>query len=157
MIEKAKFGEIDVELKFIKYNEFASLGRVPITSVFCLPKIGNQILMTTNKRGLDFIGGHVEKDESSFQSMLRETLEESCVAVEKVKPVGAIEVYNPLWTEESPYPERSYQLFYVSSTFKVNEFEENHECTGIEFVSKEELETKHHNLLTVHKELLKLI
>lgn len=157
MIEKTKFGDINVELEWIPTKDFFKLGKVAVTSCFSLPVLEDQLLMTLNPRGWDFIGGHTENNESPFETMYREAEEESAITVVGSEFIGAIKVFNPNWNDKSPYPETAYQLFYLSRKFLVNEFDRSFECEDRKFININDIPTKHHNLLDTHKEILKLI
>jgi 8-oxo-dGTP diphosphatase len=155
MIEKTNFGDISVELKWIPIEDFFKLGEVHISSCFSIPIMQDQVLMTLNPRGWDFIGGHTENNETPFDTMVRESVEEASIKIIDSNILGAIEVVNPDWNENSPYPKTSYQLFYSVTRFNLEDFDDSHECSDRQFFELNEIEEKHHNLLSTHKEILK--
>lgn len=155
--EKVNFNGIDVLLRVIDINTFFSLGKVPVTSVFCLPVKDNKIFLTRNPRGWDFIGGHVENNESPYYAMLREAMEEGSVEVFSSKILGIIEVFNPEWNKDSKYPETAYQIFYKTENFKLHDFKGDFECVECDFFCINELNEIHHSLLESHKKLIELI
>lgn len=159
MIEKTKFGDIEVYLKWINEIDFFKLRTKNVTSCFILPKLKGctSFVFTKNPRGIDFIGGHLENNETPYETMTREAQEEASISVNSAKFLGAIEVFNPDWKEGDTYPEKGYQLFYVSEDFKMFDFVESHECEYRVILDISEIEDNHHNLLDVHKEILKAI
>lgn len=163
MKEMVVWGNEKVELTWLTDIEFFKTKSKAVTSCFIIPKEASSqsILMTKNGRGLDFIGGHVENNETPFEALQREALEEAGVKINKSKFIGAIHVFNPNWTKESKYPKSAYQLFYLSNELNGFDLEDfngvDYECTERRFVDLSEVEKEHHNLLQVHKEMLKNI
>lgn len=153
MSEETYFGGCKVVLDWLTAEEFLALNTKSVTSCFLLPKKEDKIGVTLNPRGVDFIGGHLE-EESPYDCMVRETLEESSIKVKSAKFLGAIQVVHPEWNESITYPETGYQLFYVSEDYEVLSFKETHECTGRDFLSLEDIKSQHHNLLSVHIQAL---
>lgn len=151
--EKANFNGTNVLLRVLDLNTFFKLGKVPVTSVFSLPIKDNKIFLTLNPRGWDFIGGHVENNETPYEAMLRESIEEGAVEVFSSNIVGVIEIFNPEWNENSKYPKTAYQIFYKTENFKINNFE----CIDCQFFEINELQKVHHSLLKSHEKILSFI
>lgn len=155
--EKAFFSNGIVYLKFFNKQQFESLGNVKVSSVHCFPIKDNEVLFTINPRGKDIIGGHVEKDETVEEALIREAMEEACIIPTKYEIIGAIEVNNrdnPQALEKG-YPIKGYQLFYKITEFTTKEFKQTHECNGREYIDINEISQQHHNWLNVHDKLLK--
>ncbi len=154
-MEKTKFGDSIVSLKFLTAQEYESMGFPNPTSVHCFPISGNSIWFTQNPRGIDIIGGHVELEESIVETLIRETKEESCIKLIDFKLLGAIEVdnsENPKGIEK--YGLKGYQVFYSSQNYELENFIQTHECIGRVLVPKEKIKQEHHNWLNVHELLL---
>lgn len=159
MKEKVFFGKTEVILTWIDNYSFFKLGHVAISSCFVIPKLFScsTIILTKNNRGIDFIGGHVEKNEKPYSAMIREAKEEASITVLSSVFLGAIEVFNPNWKAHDKYPETSYQLFYLTEDYTIDDFVQTHECSERVFVDLSEVESKHHLLLETHKTILKNI
>lgn len=154
--EKTYYGNDVVYLSFMTAAEYNSTSNSHATSVHCFPIKDNQILFTKNPRGVDIIGGHVEKGETPEQALIREAKEEACIELEKFELIGAVRVDNrdnPKAIEKG-YPEIGYQLFYKSEKFKTLDFEQTHECTGRIYLRKADIKEKHHKWLETHQEIL---
>lgn len=163
MIEKVNWNGKELILNWLSADEFFKTQSKNVTSCFLIakyPSAPTSILMTKNPRGLDFIGGHLEDNETPFETVKREAMEEAGIDLHKSRLLGAIHVFDNEWTKESKYPESAYQLFYLSDTFdgfNLLSFKGEHECSERLWVDLSDIEKEHHNLLKVHKEMLKSI
>lgn len=154
--EKTYYGNDVVYLSFMTAAEYNSTSNSHATSVHCFPIKDNQILFTKNPRGVDIIGGHVEKGETPEQALIREAKEEACIELEKFELIGAVRVDNrdnPKAIEKG-YPEIGYQLFYKSEKFKTLDFEQTHECTGRVYLKKSDIKNTHHKWLDTHQDII---
>lgn len=154
--EKTYYGNAVVYLSFIPAKELEAIKDKTITSVHCFPVNANEVMLTTNPRGVDIIGGHVEKGESPEEAMRREGMEEGYLTINAMKVIGAIRVDN----RDNPkalelgYPAVGYQLFYAVTDFTTHEFKADFECTGRIYIPQAELPERHHKWLNIHKEIL---
>lgn len=154
--EKTYYGENVVYLKFISPDDYFKLENSKPSSVHCFPIKENEILFTVNPRGIDIIGGHIEKGETPEEALIRESMEESCINIKNLKFIGAIQVDNrdnPN-AEKAGYPKIGYQLFYAIDRFEMLPFIANFECTDRLFVKQEDISKVHHKWLNVHNELI---
>ena len=155
MQEKAKYDTGEVTLTLLDAAT-AEQHLDNVGSVHCFPILNDEVLFTLNPRGIDIIGGHVEKGENAIEALIRESMEEGCIEVVSYKLIGGIEVdntNNPAAIAKG-YPIKGYQLFFAINEFKMNDFVATHECTGRIFMKPEEVKEKHHNWLKVHQALL---
>lgn len=154
--EKTLYGDGEVILTFLDKNTWESLGCPEATSVHCFALKDDNVLFTVNPRGIDIIGGHVEKGETSEQALIRESMEEASIIPTKYEVVGAISVdnrNNPKAVEKG-YPLIGYQLFYKVTEFEMLPFQTTHECTDRKWVNKEDVAQIHHNWLKTHQATL---
>jgi 8-oxo-dGTP pyrophosphatase MutT (NUDIX family) len=154
--EKTYYGDNVVYLKMLTPEDYLKLENPIPSSVHCFPVKNDEILFTINPRGLDIIGGHIEKGETAESAMIREGMEEGCIEIKSMKLIGAIQVDNrdnPK-AEALGYPKVGYQLFYAVDNFTMLPFVANFECTDRKFVNKEDISKQHHKWLNVHDELL---
>jgi len=154
--EKTYYGDAVVYLKFLTAEEYNQTPNNQSSSVHCFPIKDNQILFTKNPRGIDIIGGHVEKGETPEQALIREAKEEASIELKKFELIGAIRVDNrdnPKAVEKG-YPPIGYQLFYKSDDYNTLKFEETHECTGRVYLRQSDIKNTHHNWLDTHQEVL---
>lgn len=126
------------------------------TTVHCFPIKNGEVLFTVNPRGIDIIGGHVEKGESYLEALMREAEEEASIRPLVYNLVGGIEVDNSnnLTALEKGYPLKGCQLFFSVTEFELNPFIATHECTERMFISPEDIAKKHHKWLKIHQYLL---
>lgn len=156
-MEKTHFGNTEVHLTVLCSDAANHLNTELVTSCFVLAFNEEQELcVTVNPRGLDFVGGHVEDNETPYETMVREAKEEASIDVNDHILIGAIKVFHPNWNESIKYPETGYQLFYLSKDFDVKEFDDSFECSERDFVTIDEFKKRHHNLLDSHKEILEI-
>ena len=77
----------------------------------------DMLIMTRNKRGIDWIGGHVEKGESPIQALKREAFEEAKIKIHDdnlfLEWVIEIDNRDDVIALEVGYPPIGYQLFYI--------------------------------------------
>lgn len=154
--EKTMYGDGEVTLTFLDKNEWIKAGSPEATSVHCFVLKEDNVLFTVNPRGIDIIGGHVEKGENSEQALIREAMEEASIVPTKYEVVGAISVdntNNPKAIEKG-YPVIGYQLFYKVTEFDILPFQATHECTDRKWVNKQDVEEVHHNWLKTHEATL---
>lgn len=155
MQEKARYDTGEVTLTLLDV-ETAKQHLYSAGSVHCFPISNGDVLFTLNPRGIDIIGGHVEKGETAVDALFRETIEEASIEVISYKLIGGIEVdntNNPAAIAKG-YPIKGYQLFFAITEFEMNDFVATHECTGRLFMKPNEVQEKHHNWLKVHQALL---
>jgi 8-oxo-dGTP diphosphatase len=155
MIEEAMYGDSKVYLKFIPAEEYNKMKNVIASSVHGFPIKDDEILFTVNHRGIDIIGGHIEKGESPEMALIRESAEEASIRPISFKLIGAIEVDN----RDNPnaiaqgYPEKGYQLFYAITTFDTYKFEATHECTERRYIKASDVAQTHHKWLNTHEQV----
>lgn len=154
--EKTYYGDVVVYLSFIPAKQLDAIQDKIVTSVHCFPVKGNEIMFTTNPRGIDIIGGHVEKGETPEQAMKREGMEEGYLTINHMKLIGAVRVDNRDNPKalESGYPAVGYQLFYAVTDFDTHEFKADFECTGRIYLTQDKVPEKHHKWLNTHTEIL---
>ena len=156
MIEKTMYGDAVVYLKFIPATEYLKMeGAVP-SSVHGFPIKNDSILFTVNPRGIDIIGGHIEKGETSEIALIRESDEEASIKPTDFTLIGAIEVDNRDNPKaiEAGYPPKGYQLFYAIKHYETFPFEATHECTSRQYVKIEDIQKTHHKWLKTHENIL---
>jgi 8-oxo-dGTP diphosphatase len=157
-MEKVMFGNGEVILNVLDKNQFLEIDNPIVTSVHALFIKNKELLMTVNPRGVDIIGGHVEKNETIEQTLIRESYEEGYVVPLDYQIIGAIEVnnqFNPLAIEKG-YPLIGYQVFFKVSKFKLEAFKANFECIDRTWIHFDEIKNKHHKWLNSHQEILNL-
>jgi 8-oxo-dGTP pyrophosphatase MutT (NUDIX family) len=155
--EKVMFGDAAVYLTALSVVEYMRITDPIVTSVHAFPLgYGGEVMFTVNPRGLDIIGGHVEPGETHSEAIRREVFEEACIDALGMYLLGAIRVDNrdnPKGVEKG-YPLIGYQLFFAIDDYRTHPFEARFECTGREFVHKDEVAKRHHNWLGVHQAML---
>jgi 8-oxo-dGTP pyrophosphatase MutT (NUDIX family) len=155
MQEKTMYGSGEVTLTFL--DVAAAVERISnVTTVHCFPIKNGEVLFTVNPRGIDIIGGHVEKGETYYQALMREAKEEASIFPMDYKIIGAIEVDNTNNPKalEMGYPLKGVQLFFSVTEFKTEPFVATHECTDRMYLKPEDVATKHHKWLNIHQHLL---
>lgn len=155
--EQVNWGYGTVYLSFVNAEELAQMGEVTPTTSHCFPLKGNDVLFTVNPRGLDIIGGHVEKGETGEQALMREAMEEGCIVPKSYTLVGAIRVDNRDYAElakSKGYPVVGYQLIYAVTDYEEQPFVATHECVAREYVPVDEVKSRHHAWLGVHEQAL---
>ncbi len=151
--DKAKMGYST--LSFINKEDIKNIDEMLVTSVHIFPIKGEDVLFTVNPRGIDIIGGHVEKNEDIYWAMMRELWEEANVSSNVIEVIGGIKIDNSQNPEAlKKYPAIGYQVFFKTSNVKEYEFNQTHECTGREWVNRNNVGMRHHNWLDVHQQLL---
>lgn len=156
MEEKTFYGGNVVYLTFISPDKAQLIDKKLVSSVHCFPVKSDSALFTINPRGIDIIGGHVEAGETPEQAMHREAMEESCIKINSMRVLGAIQVDN----RDNPraielgYAPIGYQLFYIVDNFEELPFVVEHECSGREYVNFNDISQKHHKWLNVHEQLI---
>lgn len=155
--EKTYYGENVVYLTFIPAKNLSSIPNMTATSVHCFPIQNKEIVFTKNQRGIDIIGGHVEKGETAKEAMKREAMEEGCLTINAMKLIGAVKVDNrdnPKAIEQG-YPAIGYQLFYAVTDFTKHDFKADFESTERVLVNQNDISKKHHKWLNTHSEIIK--
>lgn len=123
--------------------------------IFPINKQG-KILFTENQRGIDIIGGHIEKGETVEEALFRESMEEACITLNTFSLVGAIMVdntENPTAIQKG-YPQFGYQFFYISTNYIEKQFLQTHESISRKYIDKDEINNIHHNWLRSHQVML---
>lgn len=154
--EKTFYGSAPVYLSFVPASEYVLIADSTPTSVHCLPVKGDEIMFTQNPRGLDIIGGHIEKGETPEDALHREAMEEAYITLNKFKLIGAVRVDNrdnPKATA-SGYPPIGYQLFYAVTDYTLTDFKADFECTERVYVKQSDIKDRHHHWLKTHDEIL---
>ena len=128
-----------------------------ITSVhgFCF-KDGKLLMVDLNDRGWDFPGGHIEAGETAEVCFKREAMEEGYVTGDCVL-LGSIEVNhheNPLWNEQSIYPQIGYQVFYKMGITELHPFEAQYESNRRIFISSEDVSKYYNGWHEMYEEIL---
>lgn len=107
------------------------------------------------KRVFDIPGGHLEVGETVEEGVLRETLEETGVIIENIKPLAYMKI-KILDTKPDgyiyPYP-ISYMVYFKGDIKEELPFEGNEESHGRVWISKEQFSESH--WCPQNKELLK--
>jgi 8-oxo-dGTP pyrophosphatase MutT (NUDIX family) len=156
MQEKTMFGNGLVTLTLLSVEDYYNLEKPIVSSVHCFPVRGNDVLFTVNPRGIDIIGGHVEKNENIYGTLLREAKEEASIVPVDIELIGVVEVDN----SENPealnlgYALKSYQVFFGIKDFYELPFMATHECTSRIFIDRNDIQFKHHNWLKIQQKLL---
>ena len=100
-------------------------------------------------------GGHLDKNESAADCLVREALEEARVAIQKLTLLGFIEADHRKNSEfDGQYPVQSVQAIYRADVSSLFEFDAKHESTARRFVTTEELPAVHHEWNAVLQEAL---
>ena len=152
--ELANFGG-KVFLTTISPNEITDNIFPSTAHVFPINHKG-EILFTQNQRGIDIIGGHIEKGETVTEALMRESMEEASIVLHNFSLIGAIMVDNT----ENPaaikkgYPQFGYQFFYVSTDYTEQPFIQTHESMSRLYIDKDEVSSRHHNWLKSHQTIL---
>ena len=117
-----------------------------VTSVMGAVFSDGNLLLTKPKRGWGLPGGHIEANESPEECLKRECIEEAEVEIDNLRLIGYWKTKKIKKLESNKqYPDEGYQLLYLASATKINEFIPNHEVTERIFVSPEEVINLHHN------------
>lgn len=84
---------------------FAAVGLVRNTN--------NQLLLVeTPGRGWEFPGGHRHPQEAAIETLRREIMEEACVTLTNIQPIGHISfAYQGQPFDDLPFPQRYTQMF----------------------------------------------
>jgi len=152
--EKTIYGDSVVYLSLVSKEEALKI-KEDVGSIHAFPILNNQILFTKNQRGIDIIGGHVEKNETYIDTLMRESLEEAYIKPISFELIGAIKVDNRE-NNNPKYPKIGYQLFYVIDKFELLNFEGKFESDERVFLNKDLVKDTHHKWLNIHEELLNL-
>lgn len=154
--EHVWFGKNPVVLRFMTQEQFATLDSPTVTSVHLFPMDGEDILLTRNPRGLDIIGGHVEKGESVEDALRREAMEEGYIELRSAHLIGYIQVDNSVNPNAAnlPYPLYGYQAFYVTDDYIPHDFHAEHECSERVFIATKDISIQHHNWTQTHAMVL---
>lgn len=155
--EKTIYNGGIVHLNVLNKEDLLLKGDIKASSVHAFAfSQNNEILFTRNHKGIDIIGGHIEKGETPEQALIRESMEEACMIPVNYELIGAIVVdnsENPKAIEKG-YPITGYQLFYQIKEYTLLDFEKKYESTGIIFLRKEQVQKEHHNWLQSYNILL---
>lgn len=150
--ERTIYGDSVVYLSLIHREEALKI-KENIGSIHAFPILNNQILFTKNQRGIDIIGGHVEKNETYQDTLIRESFEEAYIKPISFDIIGAIKVDNRE-NNNPKYPKIGYQLFYIIDKFELLNFEGKFESEERIFLTKDIVKTTHHKWLNIHEDLL---
>lgn len=113
----------------------------------------DMLIMTRNKRGIDWIGGHIEKGETPIQAFKREAFEEGKIKIidDNLFLEHIIEVDNcdDVIALENGYPPIGYQLFYTVFPHQYKLFQSGcsfaDDVYGRVFVMRAEVKQVHFN------------
>lgn len=156
-IETTFFGTSKVHLRFVTAEQYRALESPQASTSHCFPIKDGEVLFTVNPRGVDIIGGHIEKGESGDEALIREALEEACIVPRQYRLIGAIEVDNKDSAEAAlarGYPLVGYQLIYAITDFEEQDFVATHECVAREYIKPEDVPARHHHWLKSHQAAL---
>lgn len=154
--EKTQFKYGKVDLYFLNKEEVLSFPHSFIITSHCFPILNDDVLFTINHRGIDIIGGHIEKDETPEQALIREAREEASIIPLNYEVIGGILVDNsnaPL-AMENGYPEKGIELFYKVTQFEILDFNISHESTDRVFINKNNVREKHHKWRKAYQAVL---
>ncbi len=145
--------------QYISKEKFQKIKNPQVTSVHAFIKKNDDFLFTINPRGIDIIGGHMEKEENPEEAIIREAKEEASIDCFKMEILGAIEIDNTLnqIALKQGYPRIGYQLFFYVIDYQLNEFQKSHECIDRVWIKKNDIIKKHHNWMSCHQDLINLI
>lgn len=128
-----------------------------ITSVHALCfKDDKLLLVKLSHRGWDFLGGHIEFEESPKECVEREAYEEGYVTG-RFSLLGHITVdhnENPNWDESSAYPKVGYQVFYRMDIEQLHDFKNEYESGERIFINSNEVTEYYHDWNELYQEIL---
>ena len=119
----------------------------------CFKTDDDMLIMTHNKRGIDWIGGHVEKGETPIQALKREAFEEAKIKIHDddlfLEHIIEIDNCNDVIALEKGYPPIGYQSFYTVFPHQYKLFQSGcsfaDDVYGRVFVMRSEVKQVHHN------------
>src|SRR5574344_369549 len=91
----------------------------------------NQLLIVKKDETWTIPGGHPERYETSYGTLVREVMEEACVTLKDIKYLGSVEVLDN--------DEKYYQMRYTAKTESVLPFVEEFEINERKFVDLKDL------------------
>ena len=149
-----KYGEVG--LYVLDKEEALSMSSDSIVTAHCFPVFQDHVLFTINHRGVDIIGGHIEKGETPEQALIREAQEEASIIVGAYEVIGGILVDNSNAPKamEKGYPVKGVELFYKITEFEMLPFNHSHESTDRIMVHKDDAHQKHHKWREVYQLVL---
>jgi len=139
-----KYGEVG--LYVLDKEEVLAMPSDSIVTAHCFPVFQDHVLFTINHRGIDIIGGHIEKGETPEEALIREAREEASIIPGKYEVIGGILVDNSNAPQamEKGYPVKGVELFYKITEFEMLPFNHSHESTDRVMIHKDEVSDKHH-------------
>jgi len=105
-----------------------------VTAMCAIVKDGC-LLMVKPRRGWGLPGGHIEPGETPEQCAIRECKEEASVIVKNLKLIGYWETKKIKSLESNQkYPNKGYQLLYISNNAEVLPFSATHESSARKYI-----------------------
>jgi 8-oxo-dGTP diphosphatase len=150
-----KWGKSIVKLNWVESDVLPDHKLITSAHGFCFLE-ENLMLVNLEHRGWDFPGGHVERDETPQETILREALEEGCVegSTELLGYVIVDHTENPNWDEASKYPKIGYQVFYKMDIQLLHSFDKKHESLGRIFIDPSSITDYYHQWNPLYGEIL---
>ncbi|MDD2208796.1 MAG: NUDIX hydrolase, partial [Bacilli bacterium] len=90
-----------------------------------------EIIIVKNGKTWTIPGGHPEIGESAEETLIRETMEESCVTIKNINYLGAVEVIEN--------NEKYYQIRYTAKVNEILQFNDKWETSERKFVDLKDL------------------
>ncbi len=127
-----------------------------VTAVSVILIKDNKFLLTRIDRGWDIPSGHVEKDETPEEAVVREAYEETGASVNSLQRIGYLYITKAQENEiNKKYPDKSAIIVFASNDFDLqDDYEFIHESTEIKFCSYDYLHLFHHNWSPLTQEIL---
>ena len=150
-----EWGESRVKLTWKKDYLLPLINEITSVHGFCFYD-DNFLLVDLKHRGWDIPGGHIEAGETPEECFKREAREEAYIEGECTL-LGYIIVdhsENPAWTDDSPYPQIGFQVFYKMEITRLLPFEGKYESTQRIFINPEEVSAYHSEWNILFQEIL---
>ena len=130
---------------------------LPVTAVKCyLIKDNNILLVKDNKRGWDVPGGHVEKDESPENALIREMEEEAGCRIRNIILIGYLHCHQ--LKKNLKYPIDGLIAVYTVFDFEIDHSKRYlHEVYDSKFVPLNKVKSYHHNWTALKQFIAELV
>lgn len=128
----------------VQFEPFAEAPKdIPVTSCMVIAVHNrSHVVISRPERGWGLPGGHVEKDETPQEAVVRELHEEAAVIIDPktLRVVGGWRAKKIRKTEaNSKYPDEAFQLLFIAEVVTVDEFAPEHEALERKLVPTEEV------------------